>query len=93
MRLVLEVPDSQARHWIQRLKEQGLTLVTPTPAEVAALEAEEAESPTIPRAVAEDLRQAIAEVKAARNGGPPLLTMEQLFASLDEPDDDEADEA
>ena len=79
MRLTIEIPDAEATYWLTHLHEFGLKLVDATAVPVYD---------TIPREEAENLRQALREVRAAENGGPPLLTMEELFASLD--DEDEA---
>ena len=48
--------------------------------------------PTIPRHVAGEMREAFAEIKAARNGGPPLMTEEQFWAAF-HADTDASDDA
>ncbi len=79
MLLTIEVPDNEVLQWVQRLHELGADEVIQVP-----------KRPTIPRHVADDLREAFAEIKAARNGGPPLMTVEELFASLNEDEDADA---
>lgn len=81
MRLTIEIPDSEAALWLTRLHEFGLRLVDATAVPVYD---------TIPREEAENLRAALREVREADRGGRPLLTMEELFASLDDEDDDAA---
>ena len=79
MRLTIEIPDAEAAHWLARLHEFGLKLVDATAVPVYD---------TIPREEAENLRQALREVREADRGGRPLLTMAELFASLDDEEDD-----
>lgn len=88
MQLLLTVPDSAAPGLFEHLRALGASWAFVVP-EPPAKTAKPAKRPTIPRRVADDLREAIAEINAARNGGPPLLTMEEFFASLHEDDDDE----
>ena len=64
--LTIEVPDAEAPAWVQRLHELGADEVIQVP-----------KRPPIPRHVVDDLREAFAEIKATRNGGPPLMTVER----------------
>ena len=88
MQLLLTVPDSAAPGLFEHLRALGASWAFVVP-EPPAKTAKPAKRPTSPRRVADDLRETIAEIKAARNGGPPLLTVEELFASLK--DDEETD--
>ena len=78
MRLTIEIPDAEAAHWLMRLHELGLKLVDATAVPVYD---------TIPREEAENLRQALREVREADRGGRPLLTEAEFWTSLDDDDD------
>ena len=78
MRLTIEIPDAEVAHWLTRLREFGLQLVEATAVPVYD---------TIPREEAENLRQALREVREADRGGRPLLTEAEFWASLDDDDD------
>ena len=89
MQLLLTVPDSAAPGLFEHLRALGASWAFVVP-EAPAKTAKPAKRPTSPRRVADDLRQALAEVKAAQNGGPPLLTEEQFWAAFND-DTDTAD--
>lgn len=81
MQLLLTIPDAAATDLFAYLRKAGASWAFVVP-EPPAKKGKPAKRPTIPRSVTNDLREAIAEVKAARNGGPPLLTVDELFAGL-----------
>ena len=83
MQLLLTVPDSAAPDLFEHLRALGASwaFVVPEAPAGAAKPAKPAKRPTIPRRVADELRSSLAYAKAAQNGGPALLTVEELFAS------------
>lgn len=89
MQLLLTVPDSAAPGLFEHLRALGASWAFVVP-EAPTKAAKPAKRPTIPRRVAEELREAITYVKAAQNGGPPLLTEEQFWVAFND-DSDNAD--
>lgn len=77
MLLTLEIPATETTYWLAQLE------VLSRKPEITA--------PTLSPAEAEALRAAVAEVKAGRHNGPPLLTMEEFWASIHTKEDDGVD--